>query len=130
MFGRLSPRPENARSNAGFSLLEVLVAIAVLAIGTLAVMRTLDQAGRVVAEAPARFLAQTVATNRAEELRIWGAQRARGLPQAVTAGPYEWRIESRVRKTEVGFFEVTLNVAATGQPGAHRVVFVPWAPLP
>lgn len=114
----------------GFTLLELLIAILILSIGTLAVTRTLDQSRRQIGENPARFLAQTVAANRAEELRIFGAAMGRGLPKRVQQGPYEWQIEAAQKRTDTGLYQITLTVRSEGLPGAQLVVFTTWEPSP
>lgn len=121
--------PHNpSTANRGFTLLELIVAILVLSIGTLAIMRTLDQSRREIGEAPVRYFAQTVAANRAAELRIFGLGAADGLPDIVNQGPYAWSILTESRKTEAGLYEVTLTVRADDLPGAQLVTYAAWAP--
>ena len=117
-----------AQKDIGFSLIELMIAVIVLSVGTLAVMRTLDQSRLEIGGAPARFLAQSVAVNRAEELRVMGVALGRSLPETVTQGPYVWTITTTTKETESGLIEVTLQVHSEGQPGAVFTSYAPWEP--
>lgn len=57
----------NARDSAGFSLLEVVVAIAVFSLGALACMNMLGESSRSAAANEARLIAGIVAENRIAE---------------------------------------------------------------
>lgn len=115
-------------SKAGFTLLELVIAILVLSIGTLAITRTLDQSRRQIGEAPVRHLAQTVAQNRGEEIRVLGVALGRGLPDQVKQGSYDWQIATESKKTDAGIYEVTVTVSGDDQPGALLVVYTTWGP--
>lgn len=119
MPGQLKPAPR------GVSLVELVVAIAVLSIGLLAAFRAFDQAQRGIGEQVARILAQQVALNRAAELTLSGAAQGRGLDRAVRMGPFEWQVEVSEETTAVGLVAATITVTAPGQPGALLTAFVP-----
>ncbi len=114
----------------GITLLELVIAIVVLSVGTLAVMRTLDQSRRQIGEASARLLALSVAQNRAEELGVIGMLRGRNLPMQVQQGPYLWSISQIGKKTEAGLYEVSITVSAPDLPGAMLVSYAPAKVLP
>ncbi|MCP5074291.1 MAG: prepilin-type N-terminal cleavage/methylation domain-containing protein [Rhodobacteraceae bacterium] len=110
-------------SDRGITLLELVIAIFILAIGTVAAIRTLDQSRRGIGEEAARMMARTVAENRAEEIKLFGLARARGLPKTLTNGPYAWSVEMFEKPTQIGLIEVTVVAGAEGLPGASVVVF-------
>lgn len=116
------------KSDRGITLLELMIAIVVLSVGTLAVIRTLDQSRRQIGEAPARFFALGVAQNRGQELSVMGLARGRSLPRQVTQGPYEWTVAQEEKKTDAGLYEVVITVSSAGQPGAVLVSYAPWNP--
>ncbi len=117
-----------ALSDRGVSLIELVVAIMVLAMGTLAAFRAIDQAVLSVGQETPRLLATAAARNRAAELALMGARAGRGLPSEVTMGPHDWRIEVSEEATEVGLVEATITVTASGLPGAVLVAYVPVEP--
>ncbi len=127
MHGRLTPHKQNdsqAGNQAGVTLLELVIAVFVLAIGTIAALRAVDHAQHNIGGEAARLFAAEVALNRAEELRLMGARDGRGLPQSVEYGPYHWQVEVGEKQTRAGFVEATITARAEGQPGARYVVIV------
>jgi general secretion pathway protein I len=71
-----------------------------------------------------RLLAQTVALNRVEELKLLGMAAARSLPDRVRMGPFDWDLSVTEAATEAGFVEATVRATSPGQPGATFVVYV------
>lgn len=110
------------RSHRGMSLIEVAVAVAVLSLGTLAVLRAIDQSGRTIGTQAARVIAHEVALNRAAELRLVGLDAGRALPAEVEMGTHRWRIALAETETAGGLVAVTVTVRAPGQPGAQLTV--------
>ena len=110
------------RIERGFSLVEVLVAIAILSIATLGLFTVFDQSGKALAGSRDRLLAEVIARNRAEELRLG----LRGLPESVTAAGQVFAIETDRRATSGGFEEQRVRVVAPG--GAAAVLTVYTAP--
>ncbi|KJS40517.1 MAG: hypothetical protein VR71_22825 [Roseovarius sp. BRH_c41] len=106
----------------GVTLLELVIAVFVLSIGTIAALRSADQAGRALGGEAARVMALQVALNRAEEYRLLGARQAKTLPRSVTFGPYQWQLEITEAVTRAGFTEATILTRAPEQPGARLVV--------
>ncbi len=117
MRGRMTPE-------AGITLLELVIAVFVLAIGTIAALRSIDFAQRNIGDEAARLFATQVALNRAEELRLFGARDGRDLPQSVAYGPYDWQVSVDEKETRAGFVEATVTARAKGQPGARYVVII------
>jgi general secretion pathway protein I len=112
----------------GVSLLELVIAVMILSIGTIGVMRTLDVSQRQIGQAAPRILAHSVAANRTEELRAIGWALGRGLPRVVRQGPFDWAVEMQSKDASGGLYEVTVVVSSQDGPGASLVAFVPWAP--
>ena len=93
-------RFDGARKQAAFTLLEVMVALAVAAIGLAAVSRSMSGNVEVANRVKDRTLATWVAANRMAELRMYrqfstaGAQSGRA-----EMGGRAWRIEERFDTT-------------------------------
>ncbi|KMK64005.1 prepilin-type N-terminal cleavage/methylation domain-containing protein [Puniceibacterium sp. IMCC21224] len=133
MHRRIGRRPtalrRGHRAMAGLSLLELVVAIAVLSIGTLAALRASDQARLVIGGAEPRVLAQLVAQNRAEELRLLGSAVGRSLPEHVTMGPQGFVVATTYETTAAGLVraEITARADSGMRPGPGALV-VTWLP--
>ncbi len=109
----------------GLTLLELVIAVAVLAIGTLAALRATDQSRHVLAGAPERLLAQVVAANRAEELRLYGAAQGRGLPGRVEMGQRRFDVTVTFTPTAAGLSEARITARGPGGAGAVLVTVLP-----
>lgn len=114
----------------GVSLLEVVIAIFVLSIGTLAALRSVEHASRALGGEAARVMALQVALNRAEEYRLLGARGAAALERRVAYGPFQWDLEISEETTRAGFTEATILARSTGQPGGRIVVIAQTEVLP
>ncbi|NCQ25167.1 MAG: hypothetical protein COW54_10505 [Rhodobacteraceae bacterium CG17_big_fil_post_rev_8_21_14_2_50_63_15] len=114
----------------GVTLLELVIAVFVLSIGTLAALRSVDHASRALGGEAARFMALEVALNRAEEYRLLGARAAVSLDRRVEYGPYEWHLEISEETTRAGFTEATILARSEGQPGGRIVVIAQTEVLP
>lgn len=111
---RLIPLPRRIRGhNRGLTLLELVVAIAVLAIGSLAALRVNDQARLAIGGQMPRLLADTAARNRAQELRLLGPYAV--LPGQVRVGPQDIALSTERETTQAGL--VKLTVSARAQTG-------------
>ena len=113
-----------SRADRGFSLVELVMAILVLSLGTMAALAAFGEARRGVGAEDARILALTVAHNRAEELALVGADAGRELPRRVRMGRYTWRVTVDEEPTRGGLVEATIRVSAEGQPGAALVAYL------
>jgi len=109
----------------GFTLIELVIAVAILAIGSVAAYRSFDAAQRGIGGQMPRLLATEVALNRAARLRLSGMAAGRGLPGRVRQGRVEWRVEVQEAATSGGLIEAAILVSAPDQPGARMVVYVP-----
>ncbi len=107
----------------GLTLLELVVAVAVLAIGTLAALRATDQSGRALGGAEARLLAQLVAENRAEELRLYGS--GGGLPARVAMGGRDFTVSVKFAQTAANLTEARITARAETGEGAVLVAILP-----
>lgn len=105
------------RKSRGFTLLEVLIALAILAIGLAAAMRAIGVATNSSFELKQRMLAQWVAQNRAAELRALGLWPDPGVSEgeAEQAGQrFTW--QQKVTTTPNALFRrVEINVARPDQ---------------
>ncbi|PIE15618.1 MAG: hypothetical protein CSA68_06240 [Rhodobacterales bacterium] len=116
-------------TDRGITLLELVIAILVLSIGTVSAFRVIDHAQRNIGGETARLFAYQVAQNRAEMLRLTGAKNGRSLPKQVTYGPYDWQVDSSEARTAIGLIEIGIKVHSPGQPGAFLVTYVTAEPL-
>lgn len=128
MRARLGPGCRG-RAGGGFSLVELVVAILVLAIGTVTALRAFEAAGRDSAGLSARLLAFEVAASRADEIRLLGIAEAGVLPEEVAMGRHRFRIALTRKPTLGGLVETEIAVTASDGPGARLVAYFA-APLP
>lgn len=108
----------------GLTLIELVVAVAVLALGLAAAWTAIGAARRSALGQIERVLAQEVALNRAAELRLGTP----GLPQVEPMGGIDWTVAAQRRATAGGLVETELVVAAEGRAGARLVVWLPAPP--
>ena len=113
----------------GLTLLELVVAVLVLAIGSLAALQAVDQSRRAIGGAMPRMLAQLVAQNRAEELRLAGLPAGLSLPAQVQMGPYSYQITVATKVTASGLIEAEIRAVSSEGPGAVLVAFLPPAEI-
>jgi general secretion pathway protein I len=106
----------------GLTLLELVIAIAILSLGTLATLNATGQARHTLGGATPRLLAQLAAENRAEALRLPDSA---GLPASETLGPYSFQIDTRRRSTAAGLIRVDITVTSSEGPGATLVTLLP-----
>lgn len=116
------PRRGHLHKDAGLTLLELAVAILVLAIGSIAATRATDQARVATAGIQDRTLAQIAARNRAEELQLSGL--AGNLPAQVTLGGRLFDLTTAREVTAGGLVQVTVTARAPDGAGAQYVVYL------
>lgn len=112
------------RADRGVTLLELVIAVAVLALGTAAAWQAIGAARRGIGAQAERVLALEVALNRAAELRLGTV----GLPEVEPLGGIAWTVTATPRATEGGLIETELGVAAPGRAGARLTVWLPAPP--
>lgn len=122
MRGPLKDTPAGMR---GLTLLELVIAVVVLSIGTMAALRATDQSRLALAGAAPRLLAQVVAQNRAEELRLYGANTGGSLPDQVTMGGQVFGVKVDYATTAAGLIEARISARAVTGEGAVLVAVLP-----
>lgn len=110
------------KSARGLSLLELVVAIAILAIGTISIIRATGQARHALGGSVPRILAQVVAENRAEALLLPGAGGLTGYQQI---GDYGFRVHLETKATRGGLLEGRIAVTSDSGPGVVLVTILP-----
>ena len=110
----------------GFTLLEVLVALAVLAIGLGATIKVASQSSANVAELRERTVASWVAANKINELLLATSAPAVGLQEGLTemAGQ-QWRWRVKVSDTpDRDMRRLDVSVGAARRESPSRIVLV------
>lgn len=114
----------------GITLLELVVAVLVLAMATMAALRSTEHATRALGGETARVLALQAALNRAEEYRLYGARVAGGLPREARSGSTVWRLDVSEEPTRAGHVLATITARGAGGPGAQIAVIAPRVVVP
>ena len=112
------------RSMRGLTLLELVIAVLVLSMGSLAAVRATDQSRVAIGGMPSRMLAQIVARNRVQELQLYGAIGAGNLPGQVDMGGRSFQVNVETKSTAGGLIEASVTVRAPDGPGAYLVAYV------
>ncbi|MCJ7874789.1 type II secretion system protein GspI [Phaeobacter sp. J2-8] len=110
-------------SDGGLTLLELVIAVFVLAMGSIAAVRTTDQARVAIGGAKDRMLAQLAVRNRAEELRL--PLGTPSLSDVVRLGGQTFTITSETLPTVSGVRQVSLSAQSERGVGARIVVYLP-----
>ncbi len=102
----------------GFTLIEVLIALAVVAIALLALLGVASESVRVAGELRARTLADWVAWNRIEEARLSPKPPVLGWTSgSTTMGPQRWRWRMHARTSVLpGLYKIRVEVAPAQSP--------------
>ena len=120
-----------ARAEAGFTLLEMLVALAVLSLGALALLNLAGENTRQAGAVESRLFAGIVAENQAVEALTAPVPPALGQASGETiAGGQPWRWTRRVSRTaDPAVLRIDVRVAARpGGPTAGEVTVFRGAP--
>lgn len=105
----------------GVTLLELVIAVAVLALGTAAAWQSFGAAARAAGGQMDRVLAIEVAQTRAAERQL----RLPVPPGPVRLGGIDWTVSETGQATRGGLVETQIAVQAPGRAGARLVVWVP-----
>jgi len=101
----------------GFTLIEVLVALVIVAIGMAAVLGTLTSAADSTVYLRDKTLASWIASNRVTELRLAAARPAKGKSSGeLQFAGRQWRYEQDVVPLEIpGLLRIDIRVAPTAE---------------
>jgi len=113
------------KGDRGLTLIELAVAVLVLAIGSIAALRAADQSRLAIGGAADRLLAQIVARNRAEELRLLPPEERAALPTEITMGGQTISLATTTKTTAAGLAETTVTARAQRGGGAIFVIYLP-----
>jgi general secretion pathway protein I len=113
---------------SGITLVEVMVAVMVLSIGTVATLRAFDAARLQIGSAPERIFAQHVALNRIAAFRAQDRATARALPPTVRFAGRNWQIETTETETLGGYVELRIRAAGPAGAGTVLVAYLPPEP--
>ncbi|MGA9573153.1 MAG: type II secretion system minor pseudopilin GspI [Lysobacterales bacterium] len=110
----------------GFTLIELMVAIAVLAIGMTAVLHSTSQAGHAGIFLKQKTIAHWVASNHAAELSINKEWPEPGVTTGTeTMAKQTWHWETEVTRTDVPELRlVTIRVTLDGEEKASLITFL------
>lgn len=116
---------KRAKATRGLTLLELVVAVFILSLGSIAALRATDQSRVSIGGMPDRVLAQLVARNRVQELQLYGALHSDSLPGEVEMGGRRFSVSQSKSATAAGLVEVAITVHGPGGPGAYLMAYVP-----
>jgi general secretion pathway protein I len=122
----MSGRRTRLKSFKGFTLIELMVALAVLAIGMTAVLHSTNQAAFAGVFLKQKTVAHWVASNRAAELSINREWPNPGVSNSKeTMADQTWRVETEVRDTQVPELRlVTIRVSLDDEEITSLVTFL------
>ncbi len=102
----------------GLSLLELVVAILILSLGTVAALRAASQSQRGIGQELPRVVGTEVLLNQAARLQL-GAS----IQPTVRMGGYDWLVTAQSKPTQAGLIEWTLSAETQGVSGGNYVVY-------
>lgn len=117
-------RNTRCRNTRGLTLLELVVAVFVLSLGSIAAVRATDQSRLAIGGMETRVLAQIVARNRVQELQLYGVGKSAGLPTQVEMGGRRFTVQVARESTAGGLVRAEVSVRGPDGPGAYLVAYV------
>lgn len=120
----------DAAAQDGFTLIEVVVAVAILAIGIGAGFQAIDSALYQSEAQSKRIFAHNIAMNTAAELRWSGAGTVDERTERIRYAGKDWLVHVDAQPTVAGFVEATISVKSTdasaedGAVNARLVAYV------
>lgn len=111
-------------ATAGLTLLELIIAVMVLSMGSLAAIRATDQSRVSIGGMQTRVMAQIVARNRVQELQLYGAALSGSLPGEVIMAGRSYQVSVTKTTTAGGLVEAAVRVRGPDGPGAYLVAYV------
>lgn len=121
---KLTPPPAAA---AGLTLIELAIAIFVLAAASIALLRSADQSRLAIGGEAPRLLARITARNRAEELQLPAA--AGPLPGHTSLGGLAFTLQTRRETTAAGLIKTEVTARAESGEAAALTLYLPAAGL-
>lgn len=112
------------RSPRGLTLLELVIAVLVLSLGSLAAIRATDQSRVAIGGMPSRVMAGIVARNRIQELQLYGATKAGTLPAQVEMGGRLFQVHTETEATSGRLVRVAVTARGPDGPGAYLVAYL------
>jgi len=94
----------NHQIQAGFTLIEIMIALLIVSVGVVAVMTATASNVQVTSELERRTIASWVVSNRIAEMRHLSKTESLSTgndTETVDMGGYEWRVRSKVEETEL-----------------------------
>ena len=119
--GRLTARSRQR----GITLIEVLVAVAVLGIVLIGILRALDRQTHNTAALAERMFAHWAALNLMEEMRLDALAQPRRMRATTQLGGIEWTVTVRREPALDGLTRLTVVSTAEGRAGAVLIGFLP-----
>ncbi|WP_167853572.1 prepilin-type N-terminal cleavage/methylation domain-containing protein [Roseovarius aestuariivivens] len=113
------------KRSRGLSLLELVVAILVLSIGSIAALRATDQSRVSIGGLPSRVVSGLVARNRIQEARLYGPARLGVLPEEVRMAGQVYRITHDTETTAGGLVRIVVVARGPDGVGAQFVTYLP-----
>ena len=109
----------------GFTLVEVLAAVAVLAIALIAIFRAMDSQIRNTTALADRMFAHWVALNSMEEARLAGPAGEHDADRTTELGGIVWTITMHREPAPYGLTRLEVTSSAEGHAGAVLTGFLP-----
>ena len=123
-------RVTSRKRQRGIALVEVLVAVTVLAIVLIGTFRALDRQSANTIGLADRMFAHWAALNSMEEARLEGLVEGHETKGTTTLGGITWTVTVRRESTPDGLTRLMVESTAKGRAGAVLIGFLPQEPDP